>query len=407
MPALSEGGHMGVGEMIMFLMALGGFGVAPNSHAPSAAEVTKYAPDDADLLVYADIEATVPSNYALLQKLPDDPAVKGVPELRKEIQKVTAHLEEKRASHKKMLGWDPVTDVKSLTLWLSPPQMGNDPLPEFLVALRGKFPADAIERGAKAAGEGTIEKVEGRPVWISPPPSVAIGMAPDGTALIGSMALVKARMSPSFKANVKKGSISDRASATLDDKPFFAVVTKPSMVTTTLLGQVLSDDEAALFRDLLTGQEWAAIGLRSNGAQWTYAAHTPQGYQRALMASDGVIQLLRSGHFFLRGLADVMLAALDSYAKDPVIAKVVQHKADILKLVGTWSGDGNFGAQVDKKDGDKTVSVKLTGKTFSDVVPATALMIPGAMTMILLRKSAAVEASPPAEPARIAPSRHP
>jgi hypothetical protein len=398
---------MGVGELIMVLMALGGFGVAQNTHAPSATEVTKYAPEQADVMVYADVESTVGANFARFTALPDDPAVAAIPELRKELKGLVAHLQEKRDEHKKMLGWDPVTDVKSAALWVSAPSLGSEMMPQFLVALRGKFPGDAIARGAKAAGGGTVEKMDGVPVWVSPPPSIAIALTPDGTALIGSVDLVKARVAPSWKPVAKKGSVSDRAAASLDERPFFLLASRPSAQMVTLLEQALGQDDVAFLRDFMTGHDYASVALRSNGAGWTYAARTPQGYKRAVLASDGLIQLLRAGHFMLRGLADVALAALESYAaKDPTIAKVVQHRDDILKIVGTWSGDGNFGAQVDKKDADRTVSVKLTGKTFSDVVPATALMLPGMMAFTLMRGGAApmkVE-QPAMAPVRAAPA---
>src|SRR5438067_13719475 len=71
---------MGFSEAILILLALGGFAARENPSAPPATEVLRFAPEDADVMVYADLEAVLPPNYQTFQNLPSDPSIRALPQ---------------------------------------------------------------------------------------------------------------------------------------------------------------------------------------------------------------------------------------------------------------------------------------------------------------------------------------
>src|SRR5262245_22230565 len=127
---------MGAGELILLLLSLSGFGVTADANAPSADEVLRYAPDDASYMLALDAQAVVPNNWAAFIRLPNEPAIAGVPELKGELQKGVKELEEGRRSAQQMLGFDPVADVKSIAAFVV---IDGKKEPDFIIAVRGKF----------------------------------------------------------------------------------------------------------------------------------------------------------------------------------------------------------------------------------------------------------------------------
>src|SRR5262249_18497984 len=116
---------MGVGELIVLLLSLGNFGVQANANAPSAAEITKYAPDSADAMVYIDLQQVVPNNWATLLALPDQPSIKSSPELSKGVQDVVLQAKGGLEMMKSKLGFDPVHDMYSLSMWVQYQDKGD------------------------------------------------------------------------------------------------------------------------------------------------------------------------------------------------------------------------------------------------------------------------------------------
>jgi hypothetical protein len=198
---------------------------------------------------------------------------------------------------------------------------------------------------------------------------------------------VKQRASNKWKpAKAKKGSLLARAPSVIDQKPFFLFASSPSPTLVKMLAAEAKDDpEAAVLVDLIIGHEFAAYSMSYNGVAWTYRARTVAGYERAVMASEGLIQLMRSTHLFTRGFAQLVLAGIDSYAsQDKMVADLAKHKAELLKLVEQWTGDGNFTAKVDKQKADKTVTVTATGAKLTDVLPMGGLVPIGAAAFLVL-----------------------
>ena len=375
---------MGFGELLLILLAFGGFGVKANPNAPTHQQVARYAVDDADALVFIDLEAVVPHNWDYFVKLPSDPTIKSVPALAGELGKAIKQVEDGRAMIRAQLGMDLVTDLKWGAIWIRLKAKGE---PDFLAVGAGKFPADFIDKGA-AMGKKKVTKLDGKSVLEED--NTLAGLSGDGMFVFGTPALVKPRLAASWKGANKAGSVTDRAGEFFADRPFFVAAFRPSPVMVKTAGLELNDTDELLVRDFVVGHEFFGMLMTANSFGWTSVLRTPGGYGRALMASEGTIQLIRAGHLFLRGITQVFLASIDSFVSaDPSIAKVIKHKADLLKLVNSWTGDGNFAVKLDKDEPKRRVAVRLTGKTLAEVFPVGALIVPGAAAALWMIPRAA------------------
>src|SRR5690349_7030737 len=109
---------MGFSEAILVLLALGGFAAHENANAPAAVEVLRFAPEDADVMIYADVEAVLPPNYQTFQNLPSDPSIRALPkDAQREITQAVQEAEKGRAELREKSGIDPITDVKSVAAY--------------------------------------------------------------------------------------------------------------------------------------------------------------------------------------------------------------------------------------------------------------------------------------------------
>jgi hypothetical protein len=387
---------MGAGELIVLLLALSGFGVAQNPNAPTSQEVLKYAPA-ADVMIHVDLEAVVPNNWAKLVALPDDPTIKAVPELADEIRGMVQMAKGGVEMAKGTIGFDPIQDLDSVTAWA---QYGDKGDPSFLIVARGQFPLGVIDKMQPPDPSAKKETIDGR-TFLSLPDGQGLGQAADGAILFGTAGLVKARVGAKWSpAKPKKGSLGDRSAAWIDAKPFLLMTSAPSAVARKRVMRDAKDEDTAVFREILLGQDFMAIGLSWNGVSWIYDARESGGFDNAVLASEGTVSLLRAGHHATRGIAQILLAALPAYASyDKSIPAIVRKRADILKLVWSFSGDGNFVAQVDKNAADKSVTVQATGKSLSEVVPMIAVALPAAAAYFVFAR--AVSTIP--EPAELPP----
>ena len=66
-----------------------------------------------------------------------------------------------------------------------------------------------------------------------------------------------------------------------------------------------------------------------------------------------------------------------------------------MKLVETYTGDGNFKVQIDKDPRTNRVTARATGKSLSEVVPV-GFMLPAAVAGLVMRSAPAPMAPPPA-----------
>jgi hypothetical protein len=114
-----------------------------------------------------------------------------------------------------------------------------------------------------------------------------------------------------------------------------------------------------------------------------WADTTKGGFDSTAMVSDGMLDVMRAAQIAPRGLAKIAIGGLDSYrGQDKLIDDVISHKDDILKLVNTYTGDGNFKVTQTKDANALKLTVRATGKSLSEVLPA-GLIVPLAIVGFL------------------------
>ncbi len=356
-------------EVITLMLALGGFGVDANPKAPSGDVALQYAVADADLVVHVDIAALGPRNYKVLIGLADDPAIKANPELLAMAKQVKANVEGVVGMAQAIAGIDLVNDLQSATAFLT---IVPGAEPQRLIVVRGTIPKDLVKK-LGGLSEGKTGKVDGR-ATAEMDAETFIGSTPGGDLVIGPRALVEPRIDDDWKAPArKKGSSAATLATMIDAKPFLLVAAKVNPKVAKVLEADVGDN---FLGDLLTGHQLAVLAMHSDGFAFHWADHTKAGVERVAMASDGMIDLLRAFHVAPRGFAKIAVAALDSYlGQSKELDALIKHKGDILKVIEDYTGDGKFTVDVAKDLKAKTFTMRATGKTLSDVVPA-AVFVP-------------------------------
>lgn len=356
---------MNTAFVIVLLTTLGDFGVQANPNAPNAAQIAQYAPADADFMLHVDLQAVVPHNYKVLTSLPRHELVAQDPEAKAKVQEVLRELEAGMGMVKGMIGLDPINDIHSMTVWLKVPSAGD---PQALAVVRGVFKPELIQRiadmGAKIVATDAGQAAE----------------MPDGTMIalrknelvVGASEWVKPRMTTGWKAE-RKGMVDADLRSVLDEKPFFVIASRPSQqAVKRVLREMPKGNVAA---DIVSGHEFATIALSSKGVAWMWRARGQEGYRRAVMASEGMLDVFRSMHIGTRGLAQLLMASVQSYrGEHPIIDAVLKHEKELMALVPQFTGDGKFRVDMKKEPKKNTVKVKATGNKLSDVLPIAGLL---------------------------------
>jgi len=392
----------GIIEVITLLLGLAGFGVQPNPKPPTADQSLQYAIADADFALHLDAASIVPGNYKLLAQLADQPQIKTSPELQKLVRKAIGEVEGARGAAKMATGVDVTTDISDATAFV---QLVPQSDPRFVIAVRGKFSPANLDKVAKMVNKSPAKQGGGQIVEIGAS-QPAIGLTRDGIILVGTPGLVRERLAdgwkpPSHDAGTNLGYLAEAISA----RPVFAVVmTMSQPARAEALRQLAPHGFAS---DVVARHRAAAFSIFHDGVGWTWVDSTRAGTDSMELVSNGALDLLRAAQIAPRGIAKIAMGALDSYrGTDAKVDDLIKHKADILKIVEAYTGDGAFKATVDKKA--MRLAVRATGKTVSEVLPF-GLMLPAAVVGLL--ESQAREAAPPTpmmvEPAPPAPAKPP
>ncbi len=111
------------------------------------------------------------------------------------------------------------------------------------------------------------------------------------------------------------------------------------------------------------------------------------GLESMAQICDGAVDILRAAQVAPRGMAKIVLGALESYkGTDKQIDELIRRKGDIWKIVDANTGDGQFKAQLDKDPKTLKLSVRLTGKSLSEVVPAGGLLPLGGFAWLFMMR---------------------
>ncbi|HEU4732562.1 MAG TPA: hypothetical protein VFT22_31925 [Kofleriaceae bacterium] len=393
----------GIIEVITLLLGLAGFGLSANPKAPTADQALAYALPDADITAHVDAASIIPANYKLLGQLAEQPQIKASPELAKVVRQAVGEVEGARGVAKLATGIDVATDIADATAFFRIVP-GADPV--FVVAVHGKFSPANLDKIAKAAGK-TAQKLGSGTIVDGQARDPAIGLTRDGVLLVGTPDLVRDRLAdgwrpPAHDAGTSLGPVAEVISA----RPVFAMVLTMSPQART---EALSHLGARSFAtDVITRHKAAAFAMYHDGIGWTWIDTAAGGVDNMELVSRGVLDVLRAAQIAPRGIAQIAMGAIDSYrGTSAQVDDLIKHKADIMKIVTSYTGDGNFKVAIKKDARAMRLDVRATGKSVSEVLPF-GLVLPAAVVGFMTARAEAAESgSGMAEPARPAPLAKP
>jgi hypothetical protein len=401
----------GIIEIITLLLGMAGFGLQANPKAPTADQALQYAVADADVAVHLDAASIVPGNFKLLSQLADQPQIKASPELQKMVREAVGQIEGGRGMAKLATGIDVTTDVSDATAFF---RIVPHAEPAFVVAVHGKFAPANLDKIAHMAS-GQASQVGGGTIVDFGPTQPVVALTKDGVLLVGTPSLVRDRLAetwkaPSHDAASSLGTLADVINA----KPVFAVVvTMSPAARAEALAQLSGSSFAA---DVIKRHKAAAFSVFRDGIGWTWLDSTRAGLDAIELVSNGSLDLLRAAQIAPRGIAKIAMGALDSYrGTTPQVDTLITHKADLMKIAETYTGDGSFKVASDKNPRTLRLTVRATGKSVSEVIPF-GLVVPLAVIGFLETRASAtatvstpvmVEPAPAAKPLTTKPVPRP
>ncbi|MGE0550891.1 MAG: hypothetical protein AB7O24_07940 [Kofleriaceae bacterium] len=383
-------------QVITLLLSLAGFGLQPNPKAPTADQALHYALPDADVIVQLDAGSIIPANYKVLTNLPNQPQIKASPELSRMVRKAIGEVEGARSLAKLASGIDVATDVNDGTLFL---QFVPNRDPNVVAVAHGKFSTAIIDRIAGTAklpvarvGTAMMVEIEGG----------AIAVTKAGTLLAGRPAqLVKDRLADTWKPPTRAaGTNLAFAAEAINAKPVFSIIVTPSAA---LRKEASAELGKTAVSDLIARGKQAAISLYHDGIGWTWIDRTKAGIESVALMSEGMMDLFKASQVAPRGFAKLLLGGLESYkGTNKQIDEVLRRKADVMKLITAYTGDGNFRVQIDKDPKTMKVTARATARSLSEVVPF-GVVVPFAVIGYFVGAQSGGMAMPPPPPARAAP----
>ena len=267
------------------------------------------------------------------------------------------------------------------------------------MAVHGKFSAATIDKVAKVTKKQTVKV--GSATMFDAGDGMAVGITKSGVIVAGSMALVKDRLGDTWKAPaLTAGTNLGNASDVLGGKPVLAVVVG---LSPTARKFALEEHKGQNFlTDLIKRHKLWSFSVYKDGLGWSWIDSTKAGLDSMGQISEGAVEIMRAAQVAPRGFAKIVLGAIDSYkGTSKQVDDVIRRKADIMKIVETYTGDGQFKAQIDKDPKTLKLSVRLTGKSLSEVMPLGGLL-PGVGAWLLFSRAAdappAAIAAPPLPP---------
>lgn len=388
-------------EIITLLLGISGFGIQQNPKAPTPDVSLQYAMPDADVVVHFDAGSVVPNNYKVLTALPNNPGIKASPELAKMVRKAIGEVEGGRGLAKTATGIDLASDVNDATMFF---QIVPNRDPNYVAVMHGNFSAANVDKIAKMKKGMAVVKV-GDASMVEMGDENAIAVTKDGTMIAGTVGLVKERVAATWKAPARAANSNlAYAAEVLGQKPVFALV---MTLSPTARKEALAKIGGKNFAtDVVQRHKLAAFSVFADGVGWTWIDSNKAGLDAMEMMSQGTLELMKAGHIAPRGIAKMMLGGLESYrGTSKQIDDVLRRKAEVMKVVETYTGDGNFKQTITKDPKTLRLTVRAQGKSLSDVVPA-GLALP-AVGFLFFGRSAKMEMSPPPTMVQPAPMQKP
>ena len=374
-------------EIITLLLGISGFGVQQNPKAPAADVSLQYAMPDPDVVIHVDAGAVIPNNYKVLTGLPNVPGIKASPELAKMVRKAIGEVEGARGLAKAATGIDLATDVNDATMFL---QIVPNRDPNYVAVIHGNFSATNIDKIAKMKN-AAAQKI-GETSFVDLGSENAVAVTKDGTMLAGTVGLVKERAAATWKAPARAANLA-YAAEILGQKPVFSLVMTLSPTARKEATRKIGGKNFAT--DVVQRHKLASFSVFADGVGWTWIDSNKAGLDAMELMSQGALELMKAGHIAPRGIAKVLLGGLESYkGTSRQVDDILRRKAEVMKLVETYTGDGNFKQTITKDPKSLKLVVRAQGRSLSEVVPAGLLFPAGAFFGLVTRSTDASASGP-------------
>jgi hypothetical protein len=390
----------GIIEVITLLLGLAGFGVQANPKPATADQALQYAIADADFAAHVDAVSIVPGNYKLLAQLADQPQIRASSELQKLVRKAIGEVEGARGAAKMATGIDVTTDIADATAFFQVVPQGE---PRFVVAVRGKFSSANLDKIARLVNKPLTRTDAGQLVELGAT-QPAVGLTRDGVVLVGTADLVRERLTstwkaPSHDAGTNLGYLAEAISA----RPVFAAIMAMSTAARSEALRHLAPQGFAT--DIVKRHRAATFAVFHDGLGWSWVDSTREGLDDIELMSKGALELLRAGQLAPRAMAKIAISIAGSYrGTSTELDELISRKADVLKIVDSYTGDGSFKVAIDKNPRTMRLTVRATGKSVSEVFPGVIVPIAIVGFVQAQAKEAALQAAPPTPPAPAPPT---
>ncbi|HET7505733.1 MAG TPA: hypothetical protein VFK02_32155, partial [Kofleriaceae bacterium] len=379
----------GIIEVITLLLGLAGFGLSANPRAPTADQALEYALADTDIAAHIDAVSIIPGNYKLLVQLAEQPQIKASAELARLVRRAVGEIEGARGVAKLVTGIDVTTDIADATAFF---HLAPKADPVFVVAVHGRFSPANLDKIAKAAGK-TAAKLGTGTIVDGGGHDPAIALTRDGVLLVGTSEVVRDRLADGWKPPAHDAGTSLAPLAeVISARPVFAVVLTMSAQAR---AEAMSHLGARSFAtEVITRHKAATFAMFHDGVGWTWTDSTTAGVDDMELVSRGVLDVLRAAQIAPRGVAQIAMGAIDSYrGTSAQVDDLIKHKADIMKLVTSYTGDGNFKVTIKKDPKTLRLDVRATGKSVSEVLPF-GLVLPAAVVGFMTGRADSTESGP-------------
>jgi hypothetical protein len=360
----------GIIEIISLLLGLSGFGLHANPKAPTIDQSLAYAIEEPDITIQLDVASLLTDNYKAFIQLPDQPQIKADPELARVVHGVVDQIDAGHKLLQSQFGIDVTSDISDITLFgqLQPSQQ-----PVGVATVHGKFQVSELEKLAAFAQASPPQKVNGATmIEIN---GNALALTKDGVLLAGTTSLVRERLADTWKAPKHgSGTTLGNVARALEGKPVFAfaVTMSPSSRSHAIAALGGGKNFAT---DIIQRHKLASVSLFRDGVGWQWIDTSKTGLDAMAEVSEGMVDMLRAAEIAPRGFGKVIVGGLESYrGTSKQIDELLAHKDAMMKIIEAYTSDGSFQKKVDKDPNAMTLSVRLTGKSLSDVMPIGAFL---------------------------------
>jgi len=326
----------------------------------------------------------VPNNYKLLAALPNKPEIKASRELSDMVRQAVGQIEGLRGLAKGATGIDLATDVNDATVFL---QIVPQAQPVFIATVHGKFSTAVVDKIGKMT-KGVVTKVGSGMMVETTPTDPAIGVTKDGVLIAGNAAMVRDRLGDAWKAPTHgAGTNLGYAADAINAHPVYTMVLTMSAAARKQATQGVGGKN--FLTDIIARHKMLSFSVFPDGVGWSWIDTNKAGLEAMTMMSEGTLELMKAAQIAPRAIAKIALGGIDSYrGTSKQIDQLIARKADVLKLVDSYTGDGNFKVSINKDVAKLRLDVRATGKSLSEVVSA-GLFIPAGAGFLLMGRQAA------------------